>query len=207
MKQQHRGGMTLLEIMVVVAIVGLMSSLAVAGIGSATRMGKVNGSASLIAQVMNTARARAVSERCTYVVQINGPGYAPSAAPADVLRRAATVLLYRKNDCNSVIGAYEPGLALPVRDRLVAEYSLAEFGMTQFTSPPMVGMTNIDTGSISFAWRGTGARLLSADPDADGTSTLVASGATYTLTVRPRALADGPQRDINIPNAGSVSLP
>lgn len=202
-------GTTLIEVMLVIAIVGIMSGLAVMSMTEATRVGRVNGGSTTLAAVLTNVRTRALTERCTYVLQINGPTYNASAAPLDVLRRPSVALIYRKNNCASDVGAYESGVAVLTRDRLIEEIDLAEFHVDLTFPTGIVSGGVLGAGSVSIAWQGTGQRMVFADPTASGTSadTTFDRDLNVTIKVTPRGITTIPYRDILVSSAsGSRAL-
>ncbi|MBE2253922.1 MAG: prepilin-type N-terminal cleavage/methylation domain-containing protein [Myxococcus sp.] len=206
----RRRGFTLIELMVVVAIIAILATLSAATLSSVNELGKLNGSAQTVANILRTARTRAITERCTYVVQINGANYNP-LGPADVPRKPGTIIVWRKNDCQSVTGAYEPGLAVPLRDRLVNDYSMQEFGSTIFLPAGVITepLNQLRTGSLSIAWQPNGTRTVWADSDADGVSavTPLAVGATLDLTIRTPKATVTPSRSVSVPPDGPAVAP
>jgi prepilin-type N-terminal cleavage/methylation domain-containing protein len=202
-----RRGMTLVELMVVVAIVGVMTALAMASITAATRVGRVNGASTSLATMLTNARSRALTEHCTYVLQLNGPTYDASAAPLDVRRRPNTALLFRKNKCGSTVGAYEPTPVPLDQDHLVEDMELATFTIDLRFPTSVVAGGLLGSGSVSIAWLGNGSsqRTVYSDPTASGTSsdTGFASGALLPITVTPYGMTSNPpSRVVSVNPAG-----
>ena len=88
--RQGSEGFTLIEVMVVVAIIGLLTSLSIVGYQAVTRNARTNGEADTLSQFLKNARLRAVSTGCPHVVRYE----VPSAAMA-----AGTMTIYRKSPC------------------------------------------------------------------------------------------------------------
>lgn len=203
-----RRGVTLLEVVLVMAIIATLAGLAGYTVSSVSEIGRMNGAAQTLATVLKNARARAITERCTYVVQINGPLYNPIAAPVDVLRSRNQVLLWRKNNCTSNVGAYEPGLAPALRDRLVDSYNLTEFSSEYVFPAALVTGGRLLSQSVSFAWQGDGTRVIWHDDDGDGTS--VASGFIAPVgisTITRNDPTTATTRVVNVPVAGPAVAP
>jgi prepilin-type N-terminal cleavage/methylation domain-containing protein len=200
-----RRGFTLLEMLMVVAIMGVMSALATASIIAATQLGRVNGAATTVAALLTTTRTRALTEHCTYVLQLNGPTYNPLAAPVDVLRRPNTALLYRKNNCASTVGAYEGGAALP--DRLVQEMALQDFNVDLTFPPGILAAGRLGSGSVSIGWLGNGTSRITvfADPTGSGASTDTGLALGPNITVTPMNITSSPPTRVIAVNATGAS--
>lgn len=201
----RRRGLTMIELLVVVALVGIIASMSVYTLGAVNDRARVNGAAETLATVLRNARVQAITERCMYVVQINGPTYNPVAAPPDVPRTRNSVLVWRKNNCNSAVGAYEPGLAAPLQDRRVADYNLSEFNVELVTALVTGGVVLND--SISIAYQANGQRLIFVDDDVDGTSAASGLVGQLDLTTRPHNKPTGPARVLQVPAAAAAVAP
>jgi prepilin-type N-terminal cleavage/methylation domain-containing protein len=199
-----RRGFSLVELMVVVGIVGLMAAMSAYALSSVNELGRINGNADVFANILRTARTRAITERCTYVVQMNGVNFAPTVA--DVPRKPGTVLLWRKNNCQSTVGAYEGALPPAQRDRLVNDYATREFSTTLFFSPTITTEAGdqLLVGSVSIAWQPDGTRTVWFDADGDGTSALSPYTPTlpFTITVRSATATPTPNRRVVVPPDG-----
>lgn len=207
----RRRGFTLIELMLALAITGVLAGMAAYSLTAVNTLGRVNGGSQTIANILRNARAHAIMERCTYVVQFNGPRYNPVTAPVDVPRQANTIIVWRKNDCRSVLPAYEPNLALPLRDRRVNDYVLNDFqAELVFTNGIITEPANrLMQRSVSIGWLGDGTRTVWADNDSDGASldTGLLPGAALTITVRQRDGAADPNRVVNVPGDGPAVAP
>lgn len=204
-------GVTLVELLVVVAIIGVMAGLASVGLQTMARFGGVNGGADSLTRLMATLRARAMTERCRYILQINGPNYALAAAgaPVDVPKVNSTAFVYRKGVCNAPGVAFEPGLPGAQADKLVDQYSLEDMHMVLFVPALVLPAQLVTTQSVSFSWNELGQRAVAVDDDSDGVSTPVPTAAPLTVTVRASPGNDPtmPSRDMLIPFAGRATSP
>ena len=157
-------GFTLIEMLMVVAIIGIISSLAASGIINTVRMAKLRGASSVASQVLNNARRFAILQHCTFIAQLNGDqflSYSSSniVAPAGKANHAT---LIRKNRCSSPNGYYEVG------DIVVDEYALTSNTPGQgslnqsFVVPAIGGAENTSpTSGISIAFLPNGEHRIS----------------------------------------------
>jgi len=202
----RRRGFTLIEMMIVVAIAGVLAAMSAVTYSAVQVQGRLNGTADVLVNVLRTARFRAITERCTYVVQMTG--YTFSSTSADV-RRPASLILFRKNNCNSTVGAFtqsESNVAL--RDRQVNDFAIEEF-LTELRVP--AGVVTGDAllnNSVSISWSGDGTRRIYSDDDGDGasTDTSIASG-DFPITIVTRGGAGTPNRIVTVPAAGPPVAP
>ncbi|MDP3506013.1 MAG: prepilin-type N-terminal cleavage/methylation domain-containing protein [Myxococcales bacterium] len=207
-----RRGFSLVELMIVVAIVGILAALSAFTLSSVNELGRLNGNAQVLSNIMRTARTRAITERCTYVVQLNGPRFSPTA---DMPRQPSTVVMWRKNNCQTPPGtifAYEIGLPPANRDRRVNDYNLLEFNTTLFFSPQVTAEAGnqLQNGSVSIGWQPDGTRTVWADPDGDGVSDEsvgFAPAATLQIAIRPTTGALTPVRIVSVPPAAPAVGP
>lgn len=207
----RRRGFTLIELMLALAITGVLAAMAAYSLTAVNTLGRVNGGSQTVANILRNARAHAIMERCTYVVQFNGPLYNPVAAPVDVPRLANTVIVWRKNDCRSAVASYVPNLPLLQRDHRVNDYILNDFqAELVFTNGIITEPANrLMARSVSIGWLGDGTRTVWSDDDSDGASvdTGMLPGAALTITVRQRDGAANPSRIVNIPGDGPAVAP
>ncbi|MDX2013609.1 MAG: prepilin-type N-terminal cleavage/methylation domain-containing protein [Myxococcaceae bacterium] len=200
-------GVTLIELLVVVAIIGIIAAMSAYSLQSVNEIGRVNGATESLATVLRNSRARAITERCTYVVQINGPEYNPVSAPVDVPRVRNTALVWRKNDCGSTFGAYVGGLPFNNRDRRVNDYNLDEFRAEVNLQPGLITGNRLLNDSISIAYTGDGRRFVFTDDNADGV--FVDSGllptTPFSFVVREFNKPSSPTaKTVNVPPAGGA---
>jgi prepilin-type N-terminal cleavage/methylation domain-containing protein len=95
--QRRVRGVTLIEILVVVAIIGVMTSLALVAMGDIQFVSRSNGDLEVIGQYIRNARMRALAQGCAHVVRVSG-----SQAPAPATNRRAAVELFRKGNCRGL---------------------------------------------------------------------------------------------------------
>jgi prepilin-type N-terminal cleavage/methylation domain-containing protein len=204
-----RRGFTLVEMMMVVGIIGAMAALASVGLSAMSRFGRVNGTTEAVTRLMATLRARAMTEHCRYMLQLNGPDYDASAAPPDVPRMPATALVYRKGVCNAPGVAFEPGLPPGQQDRLVDQFPLGESHIEFVLPAALHAPERVLNASVTFSWNELGQRAIAVDDDADGLSGAVGGALPVTVTVRAAPGDDLtlPSRDILVPFAGRATSP
>lgn len=193
----------MIEILMVVAIMGILAAVAGFGVTLMARTGKVNGEATALASVLNNVRTRALTDHCTHFLQFNGTTYDASGAPSDVPRRTNYALVFRKADCGSNNRFFEPGAG----DHLIAEYPLQEYTSELEVPATVLSGQRLLAASVSIGWNGTGQRGVAADDDLDGVSTDLALAGNLVLKVRANPATDTnqPSRDIMIPEAARVS--
>jgi prepilin-type N-terminal cleavage/methylation domain-containing protein len=201
---------TLIELLVVVAILGIIAALSAYSLQSVNQLGRVNGATESLATILRNSRARAITERCTYVVQINGPQYNPASAPVDVPRARNKVLVWRKNDCNSTFGAYVGGLPANNQDRRVNDYNLDEFNAEVNLAPGFITGNRLITAAISIAYTGDGRRFIYTDDNGDGvfvdSGTLPTTGFSFMVREFNKPMSTT-VKTVNVPPAGGAEAP
>jgi prepilin-type N-terminal cleavage/methylation domain-containing protein len=141
---------TLIEMMTVVAIVGVLSGLAGTALDRVVVQGRVNGAAGTTARVMANAHMRAAAMRCRISAQLNGPRYNPSGAPAGAPVQPNQLAVFMKGDCSSLQGAFEAG------DHVLATFSLSDSRAQAGLPTTLFSAGALDTGAVVVSW-GTGA--------------------------------------------------
>lgn len=175
MRKRTSRGFTLIELMMVVAIVGILAALGGAAILTVVRASRVAQTAKGIAAMLSAARLRALTTSCAHFVQINGAGYAGGGTSGS----KGSLALVSKGNCASSNYFFEAdgGVA---DDRIVDTSRLASEGLLGgviVTSPMVTGADNdIELASVCVGYSGVGfgavlpgARGLAADDDGDGT--------------------------------------
>ncbi|MBL8953587.1 MAG: prepilin-type N-terminal cleavage/methylation domain-containing protein, partial [Myxococcaceae bacterium] len=138
----RRRGFTLVELMIVVAILGTLAALTGGAIAGLIRVGLVNGGADSTARLYANARLRSVSMRCPVYVQMNGPTFAPATPPVGYPARPSAIFVMLKGNCQSTNMFFEgdgPG-PLP-DDRVIAEFNLDRRLRIDFPSTVLPGGT------------------------------------------------------------------
>ena len=110
-------GFTLIEIMVVVAITAVLTTLSVVGYQSVMMNARTNGEADVISMFLKNARLRAVSTGCPHVVRYNGQSYSGSSP-------ARSLTMYRKAGCTVAIGTAAQNTTVLPYDVVVNSYQL-----------------------------------------------------------------------------------
>ncbi len=110
-------GFTLIEIMVVVAITAVLTTLSVVGYQSVMMNARTNGEADVISMFLKNARLRAVSTGCPHVVRYNGQSYSGSSP-------ARSLTMYRKAGCTVAIGTITQNTTVTPNDVVVNNYQL-----------------------------------------------------------------------------------
>ena len=211
LRRGPRRGVTLVELMVVVAIAGILAAMSAYSFRAVNELGRLNGAASTLATVLTNTRVRAITERCTYVVQVSGPAYAPVAGTVgqggSLTPNAVTV--FRKRDCNSAQGFFETAAAPLWPDRRVEDYNLSEFGVMVQLPAAVIPGGELGDRAVSIAYTANGQRLIFRG---DQNGAFVDSGFGLALplglTIRPAGMPTSPTlRAVNVPGAGAAEAP
>ncbi len=208
----HRGrGVTLLEVMVVVAIVGILSAIAAGGMRSMVTSTRVAQSGRVLATAFGQTRLRAMATRCTYFVQVNGPAYggagAAAAGPAGFLGVRNQAAIYRKGDCASAQATFVAG------DILVDSFVLNDgpLGSLDFLVPAtLIGSGALDNSAFAVAYDGLGTRSVWSDATGGGAASFmnVTAGVPdlLTMTIRSHSEPDA-LGTLAIPLTGRARFP
>lgn len=213
--QQRRraAGVTLLEVMVVVAIVGILSAIAAGGMRSLVTTTRVAQSGRVLATAFRQTRLRSMATHCTHFVQVNGPTYGGSGAnavgPAGFLGVRNQAAIYRKGDCTSTQAGFAPG------DILVDSFVIndAPIGSLDFVVPaPLIASTTLDNNAFGVAYDGQGSRTVWVDEAGGGAASFVDVTATVpailSLTIRSHsAQVDEAFGTLSIPLTGGARFP
>lgn len=144
MTRRRAPGFTLLEVMTVVALVAVMTGLAVSGGMSLVYNARVTGEAEVLASFLRTTGLRAISTGCAHKVRYRGPAFTPTGTPPT----ARTLQVYRAATCQLDTDGDGLGEAVQLHvqpaDLLVSSYELASgvevsIGATNFSTDTLAG--------------------------------------------------------------------
>ena len=113
-RRARRQGITLVEMMMVVAIIGVLSALAAGFTIAMVRSSRVNSMAHTLTSLLASARQRAVTTACPHFVEVHGPTFV-GALPVGAPVGPARMFIARKANCASTTLWFELG------DRVVDE--------------------------------------------------------------------------------------
>ncbi len=168
--RHHRAGFTMLEMMVVIAIIGVLAGLAIVNLTSLNGTAKANGEAEVIAQMIRVTRMQAISTGCGHVFRYRGLEY----AGAD----KGTLTVYRKKTVSCVLGA-PTDLVFGAGDLVVNSHQLS-------TGMVVVAGADLKDKSVELGFNANGTTVSGADGSAWALVPFVVSSLQndrYTRTV------------------------
>jgi prepilin-type N-terminal cleavage/methylation domain-containing protein len=208
-------GYTLVEMMIVVAIVGILSAIGASALSKVVTGARVRGAARSVSQMVADARALSVTQHCPHFVQINGTSYAPSSPPAGMVKTKATISLVRKGNCASTNSFFEVSATHPLlSDKVLQSQTLGEPLMPNnglqivMTAPAGVVTSNLLTAaSITIAYGTDGARTFAVDSGSGFANDATNNAANTNFTFVFRHLAtDANNPSVVVPNAAAPTL-
>jgi prepilin-type N-terminal cleavage/methylation domain-containing protein len=203
MSSSTRRGFSLIELMTIVAVIGMIASLAVTGIVSAVRVGRVNGSAGVLTRMLVDARVRSMVQHCPHFVQINGIDYAPTSPEAGAPIGPGTISLVRKMDCASVDSFFRAGADPSVADRVLLSGPLGDQAVLRNGVRLYVGTpaeVELTSGAIAIGYAINGGRTYAVG-SAAGVFGNDGSAGTFALRIASSG-TDSLSDTVSIPSAG-----
>jgi prepilin-type N-terminal cleavage/methylation domain-containing protein len=200
-------GVTLLETMVAVAVIGIMSSMAGLEVINTLRISRITNAAKSLESVLKGARLRSIVSNCTHVVQVNGTLY-NGTGPTGFSGRRGAAIIVRKGVCASVNAWFEAG------DVRVDEVDIEGLSLGVEMGVPVTLITDgvLDTESIAVGYDRTGSRLIGLDSTGVGSAGFATVGSAPDSLLLPRrpgatATVGLAFRPISVPqNANPVML-
>lgn len=201
-------GVTLLEVLVVVAIVAILSAIAAGGLQSLVSRTRVAQTGRTLASALRNTRLRAVATGCFHFAQVNGPQYAGvNAGVVGFPTRRNTVSIVRKANCDATLPVFQPG------DQVVDSFPMHDgpLASVQFDVPPLLG-TTLGNNAFTVGWDRTAARFVAADTGGGGALSFVdvTAAAPNPITVGLTALGSGVTvagGAVAVPTNGHVRYP
>lgn len=205
--------MTLLELMVVVAIVGVLSAVSGGFTVQMLRASQVNGAAKGINAVIGSARQRAITSRCAHVVQVNGPTYAGTGVNVFPTRRGVVALI-RKANCDSTVASFQDGDRVVSTDQWLPDSGIGgALARVRLRLPMGLSTgTHLEADSFTVAYDALGRRRMAVDSSGAGlvgfTASTTFDGADLVLISEERVTSGTPtvQVTMRVPPANSPRL-
>jgi prepilin-type N-terminal cleavage/methylation domain-containing protein len=158
--------MTLVEVMVVVAIVGILGAISSGFTIEMIKSSRVNASANTLSTMMATARQKAVTTSCAHFVEVRGPTWAAVVAGAPT--GGGRVLVFRKGDCGSAVTSFEAGDRLVEEGYLGPDESSLRRTVRLRPDPGLVSSATLVGSAFAVFYDRLGRRSLSVDDNGDG---------------------------------------
>lgn len=162
--------------MVVVAIIGVMSSLAIGSFLQLIRRGRVNGAASGVARMMASARVRAIGMACRTSVQINGPDYVPATPVTGAPTAPGMISVFRKDTCDALAAPNGFFENVTTPDHIIASYPVGERTVEINVPVSVLPSGKLGNDAVVVSWGLSGGvltRTVYVDQGGSGTFTLV----------------------------------
>lgn len=196
-----RRGFTLLEIMVVVAIVGILGAIAAGFTVQMLRSAEVNRAAKTVNSAVGQARQRAITTGCAHFVQVNGPQYA-GAGPQDFPGRRGFVAIVRKAQCDSTNYFFEAGDRVVESERWLPD---GVFTVQQVDVRPPAGLmggAHLASDALAFGFDRLGRRSVFVDTGGAGAAGFVVDntfdGLELPVVFEEQVTAGNPQFGVNM---------
>ncbi len=208
----QRRGFTLMEMMVVIAIIGIMAGLSIASGQYLLAVTKANSAAAAAGQVLRDARVRAMTGRCAQLVIFNPTG-PMSSVPYGYAGDRGAVLGINKASCANASAAdagpgsweFSGGTSSAPLDRTMITQDFTTFGANGVLAIGSSSFPINSTNGVAVAFDQNG-QLAGAYPvGTSGTSSgaFVSATSLATLTYSRPEIA-GAQRTVVILPTGSV---
>lgn len=206
MSARRRNGFTLIETMVVIAIIGIMAALAGVEVIATLRSTRVTAMAKSLQGVLLSARTRAIVTRCPHFVQINGPQYG-GTGPVGFETKKNVASIYRKGGCNTAVPGFAAGDVRVDTTPLAVDGLTGELQLGVDTNIIADGL--IDSESLVVNFQASGDRQLAVDSSGGGPGSFAAASPSSDTILMPHrtgaTVNDGlAYRSILIPSTNGV---